>query len=151
MRPFLRKYGTIGFSILLIFLSGQGIGWMLATHNCQGTPPPTVDADKWTEEMLSRLVEDLDLGPDQAVGVRRQLSNTASQMQHERDRAMFQIHLQILRLHDDLESSVTPGQKPRLQQSRQEVIESIRRKFPQFLSDPALGPELKSATDPPAQ
>jgi hypothetical protein len=105
----------------------------------------------WTDEMLARLVDDLDLTPVQVTDVRRQLSSTARQMQHDRDRAMFQIHVQILKLHDDLGNLVTADQKPRLERSRREVLESIRQKFPQFLSDPALAPELKSASDSPSQ
>jgi hypothetical protein len=101
--------------------------------------------------MLSRLEADLDLTPAQSATIRQQLLSSSRQMQRERDRAMFQIYLQLLKLHDDLAPSVTDKQKVRLEVSRRDLLESIKRKFPQFLSDPALKPELKSSTDSPVQ
>jgi hypothetical protein len=136
MPPLVQKYGKIALALLAIFASGQAIGWMLATHPCQGGGTPAASAsEQWTQEMLARLKSDLDLTDAQVQPIEARLRETAQQIQHERDRAMLQIDLELVKLHDDLSSAVTPEQKIRLDQSRKNLVELIRRKYPQFLRD----------------
>jgi hypothetical protein len=136
MREIIHKYGKIALALVAIFLSGQAIGWMLATHRSEGrSTPPSADSDQWTREMLARLRSDLELTDAQVKAIEPRLRETSQQIQQERDRAMFQIHLHLVKLHDDLAPSVTPEQKIKLDRSRQNLIELMKRKFPHFLRD----------------
>jgi hypothetical protein len=150
MSGLLQKYGKIALALLAIFASGQVIGWMLALNSCEARHDIPADAPAWTEEMLSRLKDDLDLQPDQVESIRQRLEAVAGRIEQQRDLALFQIHLELLKLHDDLEPNLTPAQQKRLARSRGKLRESIQAKFPQLLRDTALPPEFKpqSSGDP---
>ncbi|MGI8604589.1 MAG: hypothetical protein ACR2OZ_16580 [Verrucomicrobiales bacterium] len=150
MTDFMRKYGRIALALIIIFLSGQGVGWMLASRSCHGNPAPApTDSQEWSGQMLARLTDDLDLREQQAAPVRARLNETSLKMAQERDRAMFRIYLQLFKLHDDLTPEIDAKQKIRLDRSRKALLQSIKQRFPQFLSDPALAPELKPSDELP--
>ena len=143
MTSLLQKYGKIALALVAIFASGQVIGWMLALNSCEAHHGAPAEAPKWSAEMLSRLDGDLELRPDQIDPVRQQLDSAASRMQRQRDLALFQIHLELLKLHDDMAPNLTPDQQKKLAKSRVKLRESIQAKFPQLLRDTALPPEFK--------
>jgi hypothetical protein len=155
MTGLVQKYGKIALALLAIFASGQMIGWMLALNSCEARHDIPSDARAWSEEMLSRLQEDLDLKPEQAEPIRRRLEAVAGRIEEQRDLALFQIHLELLKLHDDLEPDLTPAQQKTLARSRGKLRESIQAKFPQLLRDTALPSEFKAqspeAPTPPVQ
>jgi hypothetical protein len=142
----LRKYGKIALALVAIFASGQVLGWMLALNSCEARHDTPADASKWSEQMLARLEGDLDLRPDQIEPVRKQLDSAAGRMQRQRDLALFQIYLELLKLHDDLAPNLTPDQQKRLDKSRVKLRQSTQDKFPQLLRDTTLPPEFKPQT-----
>jgi hypothetical protein len=144
----LRKYGKIALALVAIFASGQIIGWMLALNSCEARHDVPPDASKWSAQMLSRLEGDLDLRGDQIEPIRKQLDSVATRMQRQRDLALFQIHLELLKLHDDLAPSLTPDQQKKLYRSRQNLRQSTQDKFPQLLRDTTLPPEFKPQAPP---
>ena len=148
MTSLLQKYGKIALALFAIFASGQVIGWMLALNSCEAHHDVPADAPKWSAEMLSRLEEDLDLEPGQIDAIRQQLDSVATRMQGQRDLALFQIHLELLKLHDDLAPNLTVDQQKKLAKSREKLRQSIQAKFPQLLRDTALPPEFKPQTPP---
>jgi hypothetical protein len=145
MSGFIAKYGKIALALAAIFLSGQVIGWMLALHSCEARQPVTTDTERWSDQMMARLQDDLDLTPGQAPEVRAQLEAVSSRMKQKRDSALFQIYLELVKLHDDMAPGMTPEQKIKLASSRKKLIESINSKFPDLLRATAVPPE---ATQP---
>lgn len=132
---FLAKYGRLALALAAIFLSGQAIGWMLAVRSSEAHQGVPTDPERWREQMLARLRKELQLTPEQEEPVRQYLANTAQRMQRDRDRAMFQIHLQLLKLHDELGPTLTPDQQKTLAESRRQLAQSLQLKFPELLRD----------------
>lgn len=150
----LRRYGQIALAMFAIFLSGQAIGWMLASQACharQQSELPPGDAHAWADQMLLRLQEDLELAPGQIAPVKQRLQSHSRRIERERHRALFHIHLQLLELHDELREGLSEEQQKRLAASRQNLLQSLQEKFSDLLSDPQLQPEFKPGTQPPPQ
>lgn len=135
MMHVLAKYGRLALALAAIFLSGQAIGWLLAVRSSEAHQEVPSDPERWQEYMLARLREELKLTPEQEEPVRQRLAETAQRMQRDRDRALFQIHLQLLKLHDELGPTLTPDQQKTLAESRRKLTQSIRQKFPKLLRD----------------
>lgn len=148
MTSLLTKYGKIALALAAIFLSGQVIGWMLALHSCEARQEVAASPERWSDQMLARLQDDLKLTAEQAPAVRGKLDAVSSRMQHTRDSALFQIHLELLKLHDDLSPDLQPEQQKKLAASRQKLAQSTAEKFPQLMRDTALPPELKGDAAP---
>ncbi len=146
MKAFFQKYGRIALALLLIFASGQVVGWVLALRSCQASTPAQTDTDVWAQDMLARLRTELDLQPDQLQRAETALVGRTKKIERERDRAMLQIHLELLKLHDDLEPGLTPPQKIKLADSRKKLRESINRKFASLLSEPVPPPVTDAPT-----
>jgi hypothetical protein len=143
MTGFLAKYGKIALALVAIFLSGQVMGWMLALHSCEARPPAEVDSDRWSERMMSRLQDDLQLSPEQVPSVRGQLDAVSSRMKGKRDAALFQIHLELIKLHDDLAAGLNPAQQKKLAESRRDLVDSTEAKFPELLRGTTVPPDVR--------
>lgn len=151
MTRFLAKYGKIALALAAIFLSGQVIGWMLALHSCEARQQVAVETDRWSDQMMARLQDDLRLTGKQAPEVKAKLEAASSRMQHKRDSALFQIHLELIKLHDDLAPGLSPDQRKKLAASRQKLVESTGAKFPGLLREtavPAAGQQPAETTPP---
>lgn len=149
MTGLIKKYGKIALALAAIFLSGQLIGWMLALHSCDARPAVESDPDRWSDQMMTRLAGELGLSDAQAPAVRAQLEAVADRLEQKRDSAMFQIHLEMIKLHDDLESGLSPDQKKKLAQSRRRLVESTQKKFPQLLHDTVVPPSVLQPAQSP--
>ncbi|MFN0130521.1 MAG: hypothetical protein ACKV19_27995 [Verrucomicrobiales bacterium] len=147
MTTFFSKYGKIALAWAAIFLSGQVIGWVMAWHSCDARQAVAADTERWSAQMMARLQEDLELGDDQVITVKSKLDLTSARLEQKRDAAMFQIHLEILKLHDDLSPGLTESQRKKLAISRQKLIDSMRQKFPELLSGTEVPPEVPEAAE----
>jgi hypothetical protein len=148
MTGFFTKYGKIALALVAIFLSGQVIGWMLALHSCEARQQVAVDTERWSDEMMARLQDDLGLNKNQARGVKTKLDAASSRMQQKRDSALFQIHLELIKLHDDLAPGLTPEQQKKLAASRKKLVESTSVKFPDLLRETAVPANLHQPAQP---
>ncbi len=148
MIPILSKYGRLALALAAIFLSGQAIGWLLAVRTSEARLEVPSDPQRWREHMLARLRDDLKLTPEQETVVGQHLATTAERMKRDRDRALFQIHLQLLKLHDELGPTLTVDQQKTLAESRRKLAESVQQKFPELLRDTERPPGFQEAPPP---
>jgi len=148
MLSLITKYGKLALALIAIFLSGQAIGWMLAWHSCEARPHVPADPDRWAAHMMARLREDLRLSDAQVPAVQARLDAASSKLQHTRDAALFQIHLELIKLHDDLVPGLTEDQKNKLATSRRNLVDSTAAKFPEFLRRTAVPPAPPESTTP---
>ena len=147
MTGFLAKYGKIALALAAIFLSGQVIGWMLALHSCDARQQVAVDTERWSDQMMARLRDDLGLTEDQAPEVKAKLEAVSSRMQQKRDSALFQIHLELIKLHDDLAPGLDPAQRKKLAASRRKLVESTSAKFPDLLRETSVPAEVQQPAE----
>jgi hypothetical protein len=140
----LQSYGILVLSLLALFASGIFIGRMTAPVSRQIAAPANAvpsDADAWVAAASGKLANDLNLDDAQRLMVRQQLDPVAQSIFADRERALFQIHLRLLELHDTLakQGSLSDPQLKRLAASRTKLRELIIRTFPrQVRENPSL-------------
>ena len=144
MKRHLQSYGILVLSLIALFASGVFIGRMTAPLSHQTAAPTTTapsDADEWVTAASSSLASDLKLDEAQRRIVRQQLDPVAQSIFADRERALFQMHLRLLELHDTLarQGSLDDPQLTRLAASRTKLRELIIRTFPrQVRENPGL-------------
>ena len=137
-------------ALLALFAAGAGTGYFIAKKSAspaaisdtQIKMSETATAD-WWQRALNRLASDLNLNENQKNAVRPMLQHTADQIFLNRDRALFQIHLELLAFHDTLGrpgSFLDSSQKMRLDALRARLRQQIETQFPKFLKDSPLPP-----------
>lgn len=130
-------------SLLAIFAAGTVTGWFghrragqaLAPAAPARPAPPQGEA--WTERALVTLTKELDLSPEQVAAIRPVLSEAAGRMDLDTERALFQIHMQVLKVHDEMRPHLRPEQIPALERMRGRLKQDIKRRFAAFLQDPS--------------
>ena len=136
-------------ALLALFAAGTGTGYFIARKSpapAAASTSLTKSSDTttdWWQRALNRLASDLNLDETQKNAVRPMLQRTADQMFLNRDRALFQIHLELLAFHDTLGRPGTfldAAQKMRLDALRARLRQQIESQFPQFLKDSPLPP-----------
>ena len=142
MTGLLAKYGKIALALVAIFLSGQVIGWMLALHSCEARQQVPPDQERWADQMMVRLQKDLKLSEAQESAVRARLDAVSSRLQQKRDSALFQIYLELIKLHDDLAPGMNADQQKELAISRKRLVDALRQKFPDLLRETDVPPEV---------
>ena len=141
---------ALSAALLALFAAGAGTGYFIAKKSTSPTAisdtqmkiSETAPAD-WWQRALNRLASDLNLSDSQKNAVRPMLQHTADQMFLNRDRALFQIHLELLAFHDTLGrpgSFLDSAQKMRLDALRARLRQQIETQFPKFLKDSPLPP-----------
>lgn len=135
-------------TLTALFAAGVGTGYFLGkkspVHSIASTTQTASDQgmkSDWWRRSLNRLSGDLQLTEEQKNSVRPMLQHTANQMFLNRDRALFQIHLELLSFHDTLGRPGTfldSAQKVRLNELRARLRRRIETEFPQFLKDSPL-------------
>ena len=140
MKRLLQSYGILGLSLLALFGSGLFIGRITAPSSRQVSPPAAsvpADADAWVAAASRGLVKDLQLDETQQQLVLQQLDPVAGAIFADQERALFQMHLRLLELHDSLAKtgSLSDTQLTRLGQSRAKLKELIIRKFPRMVRE----------------
>jgi hypothetical protein len=140
VKRFLQSYGILVLSLLALFASGVFVGRMTAPGPRRTEMPPAgvpADADAWVAAASQGLVKDLKLDEAQQQKVRQQLEPVAAAIFTDQERALFQMHLRLLELHDTLakEGSLSGVQLKRLGVSRAKLKELIIRKFPRMVRE----------------
>lgn len=144
MKRFLQHYGVLGLSLLALFASGVGIG-RYAVPKPQPVTPPVVEtsasSEAWVAAASRGLVRDLQLDASQELKVRQHLEPVAVAIYTDQERALFQMHLRLLELHDTLAKQVSldARQLGHLAASRAKLKDLIIRKFPSSVrANPSL-------------
>jgi len=144
VKRFIQHYGLLGLSLAALFASGVGIG-RYAAPRPQPAPPPAVEtsgsSEAWGTAASRGLVQDLQLDASQELKVRQQLEPVAVAIYADQERALFQMHLRLLELHDTLakQGTLDARQLGRLAASRAQLKDLIIRKFPRSVrANPSL-------------
>lgn len=144
MKRILQSYGMLVLSLLTLFASGVFVGRMTAPVPVRASAPAATvpaDAAAWVTAASRGLAEELKLDEAQLQLVRTQLDPVAASIFSDRERALFQMHLRLLELHDTLarQGSLSDSQLKRLAASRTKLRELIIRTFPrQVRENPVL-------------
>ena len=144
MKRFFQHYGLLVLSLGALFASGVGIG-RLTSPRSRPVVQPAADVpggpESWVAAARRGLVKDLHLDATQELKVRQQLEPVATAIYADQERALFQMHLRLLELHDTLakEASLDDHQLKRLAASRTKLKDLIIRMFPaKVRSNPSL-------------
>ena len=135
--------GKVALALLVIFASGLALGWFareVSKTPIESSPPAnsTADAAKhWTDRAMVTLSQELHLTAEQEQKIRPLLHEASRKMDLDRERALFQLHLQVLRVHDELRPHLRPDQVPALDRMSLRLREDIKRRFAPLLNDPA--------------
>jgi hypothetical protein len=149
VKQILQRYGILVLSLLGLFASGLWIGRMTSPRPEQAAQT-AVDTpsgpDAWVAAASRGLANDLQLDDAQQQQVRQKLNPVAAAIFSDQERALFQMHLRLLELHDTLakEGSLNAQQIKRLATSRAKLKNLIIRKFPRLVRENpslALGSE----------
>lgn len=140
MKRILQSYGIIVLSLLALFGSGVFVGRTTAPvkHETAGPPAESpADADAWVANASRGLVRDLNLDDTQQDVVKQRLETVAASIFGDQERALFQMHLRLLELHDTLakDGTLNAGQLQRLGRSRAKLKELIIHKFPRMVRE----------------
>lgn len=145
----LRDKILVSFSLLLLFAAGVGSGFLIgkrqadqsAVTSTVTTTAAAASSTDWWQKSLDSLAADLKLSAAQKASIQPLLLNTGDRMFHNRDRAMFQIHLELLAFHEAVGKQaglLDAAQMQRLDSMRSNLRKRIEKQFPQFLKDSPL-------------
>ncbi|MES2705870.1 MAG: hypothetical protein V4726_04630 [Verrucomicrobiota bacterium] len=133
------------FSLIGLFGAGIGCGLLWGDRGWQVSqkPPDTpitaaVSPAEWWNLALDHLGGDLHLTAGQRQKVQPLLEHSSQRMFLNRDRALFQMHLELLSFHDELirrPGLLDPAQQSRLAAARGRLRQRIGERFPQFVAD----------------
>ena len=149
----LPSYTLLALSLGGIFAAGGTVGYFVGKRPVPTTDPVistigstnNTSPQQWADQAFENLAGDLKLTGIQRSKMRPFLLAAADRVFMERDRALFQMHLRLLEVHDTLarESNLDPPQQKRLKQSRDKLKASISARFADILRDnPGAVPEL---------
>jgi hypothetical protein len=153
----LKTYGVLVISLMVLFGSGIVIGRLTAPPRSASHDPGTTvtqSPEEWADRACRGLVRHLNLSADQEKLVRAQLGPVAAALEADRERALFQMHLRLLRLHDTLGASVTLSahQQQLLAASRVKLLRFITQRFPESAGEhPDLTSGSATRDDTPPQ
>jgi hypothetical protein len=136
---------VLSSTLAALFGSGLATGYFLAKPT--GLPVSRSEekvpaaAGDWWQRSRDRLAKDLSLTPEQQRLVEPMLEHSSEQIFHNRDRALFQIHLELLAFHrklDQAEGLLDGSQRRRVADLEKALRQEIEKQFPQFLKDNPL-------------
>ena len=141
-----QRYAVMFLSLGTLFATGLAIGYRIGQESASGVAMGTVKpgpgnavptADEWAVHACEALRRDLSLTPTQAELVRQHLASVSRGIFLDRDRALFQIHLRLLEVHDMLSRDLTldEPQRLRLKSSREKLRALITERFAEILKD----------------
>ena len=138
--------GKVALALLVILASGIAVGWYgrevrKPSVDTNAAAIPAADAaSHWTDRAMITLSQELQLTAEQAQQIRPVLQEASRKMDLDRERALFQLHLQVLKVHDELRPHLRPDQVPALQRMSLRLQEDIKSRFAPLLNDPAHPP-----------
>jgi len=138
--------GKVAVALLMILAGGITLGWY--GHDVRNPPPapspPPANsseaANHWTDRAMLTLSRELQLSTEQQQKIRPLLQESSRKMDLDRERALFQLHLQVLRVHDELRPHLLPDQAPALERMSLRLREDIKLRFAPLLKDPSTPP-----------
>jgi hypothetical protein len=139
----------IASALGVIFLSGGAAGyfasqWRNSSRGAAGivelSASPAAAADDWSVRALEKLRGSLDLTPEQEKSVHGVLQRTGERLEQQKERALFQLHLQILAAHDEMRPLLHPEQAAKLDRLQETLRRQIRERFSSLWSDPTQAP-----------
>ncbi len=134
------KYWKVAAALVVIFASGQGFGFVMGNRSAQhkgAASDHTTEAADWSREAIAKLTRQLDLTPQQISGITPVTEQAGEKVVRERERALFQIHLYLLAVHDDISPLLNETQGDALARSREKLRLTIESRFSSFLKDPS--------------
>ncbi|MEI7911551.1 MAG: hypothetical protein WCK77_18105 [Verrucomicrobiota bacterium] len=135
--------GKVALALLVILASGIAVGWFgreARKTPVEAAPPAHNTADAathWTDRAMVTLGQELQLTAEQAQTIRPLLQEASRKMDLDRERALFQLHLQVLRVHDELRPHLRADQVPALERMSLRLQQDIKTRFAPLLKDPA--------------
>ena len=135
----------IASGLTAVFLGGGGVGYLLA-EKAPATEP--VPAPAWSANVLDRLTDDLGLTPEQQAAFAPALEEAGQKISDQRERTLFQIHFEVLAVHDrllEIPGELDLAQTARLTRSREILQKTISKRFAKFLKD---GGEIPAVSNP---
>ncbi len=145
MKTFFEKYGRVLVPLVMIFLCGQALGWALGRRIAETAAKPVIaKPQEWAGQGMERLSADLGLTDAQVREIAPIMQDTADRIYKERRRALFQIHLQTVDVHDRIAQHLSPEQKVKLARSREKLLNYTEAEFSDLLQ------EVKKAAPPAA-
>lgn len=140
MKPVVQSWCIIVPSLLALFGAGVMVGRMTAPAPHESAAPaalPAQDATAWVDTAVRKLAEELKLDEAQQATARENLTPVAASIFADQERALFQMHLRLLELHDTLAKAgnLAPDQVQRLGRSRLKLKELIIEKFPRMVRE----------------
>ena len=138
MTRLLHRYGILILSLAALFGSGLTIGRITApaaTSRAAAAAPTAHATESWLESASRSLKRDLQLSPAQETALQDELEATSVALREDQERALFQMHLRLLVLHDSMARSVAlnPDQTRKLADSRSKLKRLIVAKFPDMV------------------
>lgn len=139
-----QSYSILALSLGGIFIAGGIVGFWLGKGQGSLALPGMTESigtvagaspQDWADQAMTRLVADLELTSEQQGRVRSFLTTAADRVFVERDRALLQMHLRLLEVHDTLsrDANLNEAQKKRLASSRTKLKDSILARFASLL------------------
>jgi hypothetical protein len=136
MKPKLRDYLTILFALLVIFLCGSGVGFLVGEKKGrQESAPPNIirssdDNNDWEKTTLNRLANRLDLQEGtQTKAIRAEVHETAEEIRNSREKALQDHYQALLKLHDRILPHLEPDQQEMIKKDRKSLQHTIDLRF----------------------
>lgn len=134
------SYALLAVSLGGIFAAGGAVGYYAGKSSAVpvsglqtviGTAGGSASPEQWAGQAFDSLAGELKLTDVQRGRIKPYLAATADRVFFERDRALLQMHLRLLEVHDALakEHALTEAQQKRLAQSRAKLKTSILGRF----------------------
>lgn len=135
MKPTLRDYLTIFFALLVIFLCGSGVGFLVGEKKGrQESPsavaiPPGNRDDSWEKRTMERLNGLLILTAEQRTKVEAEVKASSERILQSREDAVRNHYGTLLELHDRLLPHLNAAQQEKIKKDRKSLQQAIDLRF----------------------
>ena len=135
MKPKLRDYLTIIFALLVIFICGCGVGFLIGENEGrQETETPTAigsehDSDTWEKQTMESLESRLELSDQQREKILGEIQATSLEITSNKKTAIEDYYRVILALHDRLIPHLEPDQQEKIKKDRNKLQRTINLRF----------------------
>lgn len=151
MKSLTQNVWLILAALIAIFLCGSGSGYVFGSLGGKASSDRALaprTPSEWSGEALNALAANLSLTPDQVETLSPILEKAGQSVTKERERALFQIHLNILKVHDDIRPTLEPEQQKELDLSRKKMVTLIESRFSSLIDGDGVPPNTLSPETP---